>query len=282
MNKNSVRPRTLLLLVSSLSGCATVGRVTYSSPTVSPAEGVRHLEPRESAVAVDGTGGVSVRVDFLNGSSKGLTGLLVPIFPFASQDMGSEDLLHVTVSVARARELLLVDPSAITLSVGEGPPMRPVCALKSRFWRREGGRAYTYVGPREMSGRCERGLLAHRRSSFETGASTDSVAANDVRSYDLFYPVRFDEPRPLLLRIDGIRSGNGVLALPTLRYERTTRWRSAFGAPFQIAREGRSIGRTACLSAERSRSLVVQKLNLSSMARRSTLGTCRATVSSAP
>ena len=232
MRRSQMRALGLTLLVLSLSGCATVGRVAYSSPTVSPADGVRHLGPRESAVTIDNRSGVSVQVDFLTVRFVGLTGLIVPIIPYAGRDMGSEDLLHVTLRLTRPPEPLVVDPSAITLSVNGGSPMKPVCAIKSAGWKRDGGRDYVYLVRSDVSGRCERGLLARGTSSFETGTSTDSLASDDYRAYDLFYPIRFDEARPLLLRIDGIRSRSGVVALPNLRYERKKRWRFAFGSAF--------------------------------------------------
>jgi hypothetical protein len=181
---------------------------------------------------MDNIGGVSIRVDFLTFRFVGLTGLIVPIIPLVSRDMGSEDLLHVTLWLTRHPEPLVVDPSAITLSVDGGSPMKPVCAIKSASSRPRGTRDYVYLARSDMSGRCERGLLGRETSSFNTGTSTDSVAANDDRAYEIFYAIRFDEPRPLLLRIDGIRSTNGVVALPTLRYERRKRWRFAFGSPF--------------------------------------------------
>lgn len=226
-----MRCQGLTLLVSVLSACASVGRVAYSNPAVSPPEGVRHVEPRYSAVALDGKAGVSVQVDLLTYRFVGLTGLIVPLIPYAAGDFGSEDLLHVTLSLTRHPELIVVDPSAITLSVEEGAPMKPVCAVSSSGWFPLGGRDYVYHTRTDVSGRCERGLPASRRSSFAMGLPTDSVAPNDAREYDLFYRIRIDEPRPLLLRIDGLRSRNGAIVLPVLRYKRKSRWRFAFGAP---------------------------------------------------
>ena len=110
--------------------------------------------------------------------------------------------------------------------------MTPVCAVSSAGFLPTGGRQYVYHTRSDVSGRCERGLLGRRFSSFETGPPTDTVAPNDARTYELFYPIRADESRPLLLRIDGLRSGSGVIALPMLRYERKSRWRFAFGDPF--------------------------------------------------
>jgi hypothetical protein len=175
---------------------------------------------------------VSVYVNFHTASYAGLTGLLVPLFPYASGDRGSPALLHVNISLSGRPELLVVDPSAITLSVAEGAPIKPVCAIKSGFWSVDGGREYAYLGARDVSRGCERGLLGLRKSFTQTGSSTDSIPSNDHRTYDLFYPIRSDEPRPLVLRIEGIRSATGVIALPPLRYQRRSRWRSSFGAPF--------------------------------------------------
>jgi hypothetical protein len=181
---------------------------------------------------MDSRAGLSVQVDLLTYRFVGATGLIVPIIPVAASDMGSEELLHVTLSLTRHPEPLVVDPLAITLSVDGGAPLKPVCAVSSAGWSPDRGRDYVYLTRSDVSGRCERGLFARRTSSFETGTSPDSVAPNDRRSYDLFYPIRFDESRPLLLRIDGLTSADGVIALPALRYERKSRWRLAFGAPF--------------------------------------------------
>ena len=222
----------LTLCVLCLSGCATFGRVAYSSPTVDEAGGVRHVPPRESAVAMDIKGGGSIQVDLFTFRFAGLAGLLLPIIPYAGRDMGSEDLLHVTLWLSQHPEPLVVDPSAITLSVDGGSTMKPVCAIKSVSSRGNGARDYVYLARSDVSGRCERGLFGGETSSFAMGPPTDSVASNDYRTYELFYPIRFDEPRPLLLRIDGISSGSGVVALPALRYERESRWRFYFGAPF--------------------------------------------------
>lgn len=222
----------MTLLLSSLSACATVGRVAYSNPTLSPADGIRHVEPRYSALAIDTKEGVSLYVDLLTSRFVGVTGLIVPIIPYAAGDLGSEELVHVTLSLTRHPERLVADPSAITLSVEGGSPVKPVCAVRSVGWVPPGGRRYVYHTRSDVSGRCERGLLARRFSSFETGPPTDTVAADDARTYELFYPIRVEESRPLLLRIDGLSSGSGAIVFPMLRYERKSRWRFAFGAPF--------------------------------------------------
>ena len=227
-----MRTQGLTLLLSSLTACAAVGRVAYSNPVISSADGVRHVEPRYSAVEAESKAGVSVYVDLLTYRFAGVTGLIVPIFPYATGDLGSGELLHVTLSLRRHPELLVIDPSAITVSVAGRIPTPPVCAVSSTGWVPTGGRHYVYHGRSDTSGRCERGLLGAKFSSFDTGAPTDTVAPNDARTYDLFYPIRVDEPRPLLLRIDGLRSQSGVIVLPMLRYARNTRWRFAFGAPF--------------------------------------------------
>jgi hypothetical protein len=156
----------------------------------------------------------------------------VPIIPYATGDLGSGELLHVTLSLTRHPELLVIDPSAITMSVAGRTPATPVCAVSSTGWVPNGGRHYVYHSRSDVSGRCERGLLGGSFSSFETGAPTDTVAPNDARTYDLFYPIRVDESRPLLLRIDGLRSQSGLVVLPMLQYARKSRWRFAFGAPF--------------------------------------------------
>ena len=227
-----MRTQCLTMLLSSLSACATVGRVAYSNPVISSADGVRHVEPRYSAVEAESKAGVSVYVDLLTYRFAGVTGLLVPIIPYAIGDLGSGELLHVTLSLTRHRELLIIDPSAITMSVAGRTPATPVCAVSSTGWVPTGGRHYVYHSRSDVSGRCERGLVGGRFSSFETGAPTDTVGPNDTRTYDLFYPIRVDESRPLLLRIDGLRSQSGVIVLPVLQYARKSRWRFAFGAPF--------------------------------------------------
>ena len=227
-----MRIHYITLLLSSLSACAAVGRVAYSNPVISSTDAVRHVEPRYSAVAVDNRAGVSVYVDVLTYRLVGLTGLIVPIIPYAAGDLGSDDLLHVTLSLTQHPELLVVDPSAIMMNVEGASPVKPVCAVSSSGFVPPGGRHYVYHTRSDVSGRCERGLLASRYSSFETGPPTDTVAPNDTRAYELFYPIRADESRPLLLRIDGLRSASGVITLPELRYERKSRWRFAFGAPF--------------------------------------------------
>lgn len=227
-----MRSQGLTLLLSSLSACAAVGRVAYSNPVVSSADGVRQVEPRYSAVAVDNKAGLSIYVDLLTYRFAGVTGLIVPIIPYAAGDLGSDELLHVTLSLTRHPELLVIDPSAITVSAGGGSVAAPVCAVSSTGWVLPRGRHYVYHVRSDVSGRCERGLLASRFSSFEIGPPTDTAAPNDARTYDLFYKIRGDELRPLLLRIDGLRSGSGIIGLPVLRYERTSRWRFAFGAPF--------------------------------------------------
>src|SRR5690242_4469148 len=206
-----------MFLLSSLSACATAGRVAYSNPTVSAADGVRHVEPRYSAVAIDNKEGVSVYVDVLTLRFVGVVGLIVPIIPYPSGDLGSDDLVHVTISLTRHPEPLVMDPSAIVLSVEGGSPVTPVCAVSSGGFVPPGGRHYVYHIRSDVSGRCERGLLGSRYSSFETGSPTDAVAPNDRRTYELFYPIRVDESRPLLLRIDGLRSGSGVVVMPALR-----------------------------------------------------------------
>ena len=227
-----MRRQGLVLLLSSVSACAAVGRAAYSNPTISPADGVRAAAPRYSAVAIDNNAGVSVHVDLLTYRFLGVMGLIVPLIPYASGDLGSDELLHVTLSLTRHPQLLIVDPSAITLSVDGASAATPVCAVSSAGWVPPAGRQYVYHIRSDMSGRCERGLLASRYSSFEAGPPTDSVAPNAARTYELFYPIRVDESRPLLLHIDGLRSASGVIALPVLRYERASRWRFAFGDPF--------------------------------------------------
>jgi hypothetical protein len=221
----------LTLLLLQLAACATVGRVAYSRPVIRSADSVRLVGPRESAAEID-RDGITLHVDLRTLRFAGVTGLIVPFIPFATGDQGSEELLHVALSLRGSHDALVVDPSAITLSVEDAPPMKPVCAVRATGWRRDGSRDYVYLVRSAASVRCDRGLLGRRSAAVETGSATDSLAPNATPTYDLFYPIRRDEPRPLVLRIEGIRSPNGVVVMPVLRYERRKHWRFAFGDPF--------------------------------------------------
>src|SRR5690349_6743164 len=154
-----MRTQGLTLLLSGLTACAAVGRVAYSNPVISSADGVRHVGPRYSAVEAEGNAGISVYVDLLTYRFAGVTGLIVPIIPYVTGDLGSGELLHVTLSLRRHPELLVMDPLAITVSAAGRAPATPVCAVSSTGWVPTGGRHYVYHTRSDVSGRCEHGLL---------------------------------------------------------------------------------------------------------------------------